>query len=128
MPQWNELDGSRRARKQGYLEAVRRYLDWLLPIVAPLQYSLGGSIIAVQIENEYGKFGNDRSYLEFLRTRMVEGGISELLFTCDYADRKELKAGALPGTLQTVNFGCAGINSCRSFPPPRKQGLFQLRC
>jgi len=122
LPSWllRQPDLRIRSSHPGYLEAVRRYLDWLLPIVAPLQYSLGGSIIAVQIENEYGKFGNDRSYLEFLRTRMVEGGISELLFTCDYADRKELKAGALPGTLQTVNFGA-------HIGPPSEDALDLLR-
>eukprot|EP00959_Pyramimonas_sp_CCMP1952_P422267 8845889-Pyramimonas_sp.AAC.1 len=36
-------------RPGGYLAAVDRYFDWLMPLVAPLQYSLGGPIIAMQV-------------------------------------------------------------------------------
>ena len=57
------------------------------------------------MENEYGKYGKDIEYLKHLQQKMIQGGITELLFTCDFASADELANGALPGVLQAVNFG-----------------------
>lgn len=67
-----------------------------------------------QIENEYGKYGKDKQYLRHLQQRLTAGGLSELLFTCDYADSAELAAGALEGMLQAVNFGCSQLSKCHA--------------
>ena len=32
--------------------------------LAPLQVNHGGNILMVQIENEYGSYGNDKEYLD----------------------------------------------------------------
>ena len=37
--------------------------------LAPLQIGNGGPIIAVQVENEYGSFGNDHAYMEQIHQR-----------------------------------------------------------
>jgi hypothetical protein len=54
LPSWLLRDPSMRVRSshEGFLAAARRYMDWLLPLVVPLQQSLGGPIIAVQVYAE----------------------------------------------------------------------------
>ncbi len=42
-----------------YMEAVGRYVTRLSSVVRPLLVTRGGPILMVQIENEYGSFGND---------------------------------------------------------------------
>lgn len=50
-----------------YLKYVERYWNKLIPILEPLQFTNGGPIIALQVENEYGYTGtNDTVYLEAL--------------------------------------------------------------
>ncbi|XP_059473358.1 beta-galactosidase-1-like protein 2 [Neocloeon triangulifer] len=87
---------------------VRQYFDQLLAQVVDLQFTRGGSIIAVQIENEYGSFGpydeiKDRDYLAFIRDAYVQNGINELLLTCD-SPALVGDTGSLPGYLMTANF------------------------
>ena len=54
LPSWLLRDPSMRVRSshEGFLAAARNYLQWLLPLVVPLQQSLGGPIIAVQVRSE----------------------------------------------------------------------------
>lgn len=58
LPSWLLRDPSMRVRSshEGFLAAARRYMDWLLPLVVPLQQSLGGPIIAVQVYTQ-GRLG-----------------------------------------------------------------------
>lgn len=88
-----------------YLEKVDRYYDDLIPRFTPLLSTNGGPIIAIQIENEYGSYGNDKNYLTYLRDGLVNRGVDVLLFTSDGPEDGMLQGGTLPGTLATVNFG-----------------------
>eukprot|EP00117_Sycon_ciliatum_P015468 scpid38551/ scgid2055/ Beta-galactosidase-1-like protein 2 len=105
LPGWLLRTNAGQLRTNGawYMRAVKRYLAALYKQVYALQHSYGGPIIAVQLENEYGTFGNSRSYLEALKDAAVQGGIVELLYKCD--DHNGLPKGLeqLPGVLQTVN-------------------------
>ncbi|RYR42477.1 hypothetical protein Ahy_A08g038958 isoform B [Arachis hypogaea] len=49
-----------------FLFKVERWWGNLLPKLVPLLYQNGGPIIMVQIENEYGSYGNDKAYLQHL--------------------------------------------------------------
>lgn len=106
-PWWLLQDPQMRVRtlEGGYKEAVRRYYQDLLPRLAPLQCTQGGPIIACQIENEYGYYGNDAGYLEFLKEQLCLGGIDVLLFTTDGPWGLALEAGSLPGILAGGSFG-----------------------
>lgn len=84
---------------------VDRYLDLLLPPLLPYMAASGGPVIAVQVENEYGAYGDDTAYLAHLRDGLRRRGVEELLFTCDQADPEHLRRGGLPGTLATGTFG-----------------------
>ena len=89
-----------------YLAAVGRYWAELMGRLAPLQSTRGGPILAMQIENEYGYFGNDAGYLAALRDLLRRLGVDSLLFTSDGTFQKlTIAAGGLDGTLRTANFG-----------------------
>jgi hypothetical protein len=80
-----------------YMAAAERYIRALTRVVKPLQASEGGPILMVQIENEYGSYGNDRNYLERLRQVWQEAGIHMPFYTADGATTTMLEAGTLPG-------------------------------
>lgn len=107
LPAWLLRDPDLRLRccDPAFLAAVDDYLDRLLPLVVPLQATRGGPVVAVQVENEYGSFGDDADYLRHVRDGLVGRGIDVPLFTSDGPGPDHLASGTLPGTLATVNFG-----------------------
>ncbi len=107
LPAWLLKDPSMRLRcaHPAYLAAVERYFQALLPQIAPLQAGRGGPLIAVQVENEYGSYGNDHTYLRRLVEMLHQDGIDCLLFTSDGWSEGLLEAGNLPELLPAVNFG-----------------------
>ncbi len=106
-PPWLLQDPDIRLRcyDVSYLEKVDRYFDALLSRLKPLQCTNGGPIIAMQVENEYGSYGNDKKYLNYLKEGMIRRGIDVLLFTSDGPTDEMLQAGTLPDVFKTVNFG-----------------------
>ena len=80
LPGWLLRSNGNQIRTSGkwFLESVDRYLAAVFKQTRYLQHGYGGPIIAVQIENEYGTFGDSRSYLEALK-RAAENGESSLL-------------------------------------------------
>ena len=103
-----------------YLEKVNAYYDVLLAKLKPLQLSNGGPIIAMQIENEYGSYGNDTAYLQYLEQAMRERGIDCLLFTSDGPENYMIQGGMVPNVLETVNFGSKAkeaFNTLKQYQP-----------
>lgn len=94
-----------RCNDPRYLKHVADWFSVLLPRVTPQLITNGGNIIAVQIENEYGSYGNDKTYLAAIRDFMIDGGVDVPLFTCDGPDSSMLAGGQLDGIWETVNFG-----------------------
>lgn len=76
LPAWLLRDRNMRLRcsYEPYLSAVKDYYSELIPKLVPYQIDRGGNIILMQIENEYGYYGNDTAYLDFLRDTMRELG------------------------------------------------------
>lgn len=107
LPAWLLKDPQMRIRCAylPYLQAVERFFGALLPRITPLQISRGGPIIMVQVENEYGSYGDDKTYLRHLGNSLRRNGIDTLLFTSDGEGGKTLLAGTLEGIHATVNFG-----------------------
>jgi len=110
LPSWLLKDPNMKVRTtyKPYIKAVVDYFDQLLPIINELQYQNGGPIIAVQLENEYGSYFKDSSYLPFLKKLFISKGIKELLFISDSING--LKQQTIPGVLKTVNFKRVGDN------------------
>ena len=96
--------GVRRYEPQ-YLAAVGEYLGQVLRIVRPLQVDQGGSVLLLQVENEYGAFGNDSAYLQWLTDLFHQAGITVPLVTVDQPVDEMLAAGGIDGVLRTGSFG-----------------------
>lgn len=107
LPAWLISDPDIRLRTSDprFTDAFDRYLDLLLPPLLPHLAANGGPVIAVQVENEYGAYGDDIAYLKHVEQALRARGVEELLFTCDQANAEHLAAGSLPGTLATATFG-----------------------
>ncbi|XP_062156120.1 beta-galactosidase 17 [Alnus glutinosa] len=87
-----------RSSDPNFLRLVERWWETLLPKVAPLLYANGGPIIMVQIENEYGSYGNDKAYLHHLVT-LARGHLGDdiILYTTDGGSREALEKGTIRG-------------------------------
>jgi beta-galactosidase len=92
-----------------YMAAAERYIRALAHVVAPLQVTEGGPILMVQIENEYGSYGNDRNYLLRLRQIWQEAGIRIPFYTADGATASMLEAGSLPGAAVGLDPGSSDL-------------------
>uniref|UniRef100_A0A4W3H574 Galactosidase beta 1 like 2 n=1 Tax=Callorhinchus milii TaxID=7868 RepID=A0A4W3H574_CALMI len=104
LPSWLLRDPNMRLRTtySRFTQAVDKYFDVLMPKVIPHQYKNGGPIIAVQVENEYGGYNEDPSYMLYVKEALLSRGIVELLMTSD--NTHGLRQGSVAGALVTVNF------------------------
>lgn len=98
-----------------YMSAVKRYITRVATEVAPLQCDKGGPILMTQIENEYGSYGNDRTYLETLRKWWRAAGISVPFYTADGATAYMLEAGSLPGCAIGLDSGGSDGDFAQAF-------------
>ena len=88
-----------------FIEKVRRYYHALFDELRPRLATNGGNIVMVQIENEYGSYGNDKEYLNAVVDIYRECGVDVTLFTSDGACWWMLGGGTLPDYLCVANFG-----------------------
>ncbi|QNO18194.1 glycoside hydrolase family 35 protein [Caproicibacterium amylolyticum] len=88
-----------------YLNHVRSYYKKLFSILTPLQIDQGGPILMMQVENEYGAYGDETAYLAALRDCMRENGATVPFITSDGPWGDYLDGGSLPDALPTANFG-----------------------
>lgn len=102
-PWWLLKDSSVKVRSKDprFIAAYTKYIQQLAKQVTPLLITNGGNILMVQIENEYGSYSNDKSYLDLNRKIFREAGFDGVLFTCD--GETQMPKGYLPGYLPAVN-------------------------
>ena len=108
MPAWLLTEDMRiRSSDAPYLQAVADYYDELLPRLVPRLLDKGGNILMMQVENEYGSYGEDKDYLRAIRQMMLDRGVDCPLFTSDGPWRATLRAGTLieEDLFVTGNFG-----------------------
>ncbi|MGW1007399.1 glycoside hydrolase family 35 protein [Streptomyces sp. NPDC002520] len=94
-----------RCGSPAYLAAVDQWFGALLPQLVPLQATSGGPIVAWQVENEYGSFGDDAAYLRHLFEGLRARGAVGPFVTSDGPADSTLSAGMVDGVHATVNFG-----------------------
>ncbi len=81
--------------------------------LADLTIDKGGPIIMVQVENEYGSYGEDKEYVATVRDIVRQSGFGSVeLFQCDWSSNFTLNA--LPDLTWTMNFG-TGANVKNEF-------------
>jgi beta-galactosidase len=88
-----------------YMTAADRWIGALAKELKPMQITQGGPVLMLQIENEYGSYGNDRIYLEALEKAWRNQGIEIPFFTGDGPTRYMLEAGSLPGCAVGLDSG-----------------------
>jgi beta-galactosidase len=87
-----------RTDNQEYLHYVNLYFDQVVPQIHARQITQGGTVILVQVENEYGYIADDESgkaYMNGLRDGLLDRGIDVPLITCE---------GGAEGTIEGANF------------------------
>ncbi len=102
-----------RCSDPGWIAAVEAWFSELIPRIAPRQSTRGGNVIMVQVENEYGSYGDDHAYLEAVREMLLGHGIDVPLFTSDGPTDLMLTGGTIDGVLATANFGSRAAESFR---------------
>lgn len=94
-----------RCRDSRYMIAVESYVRAMARVIKPLLVTNGGPILMLQIENEYGSFGNDREYLEELRQMWIRNGIDVPFYTADGPTPYMLEAGNVDGAAIGLDSG-----------------------
>lgn len=90
-----------------FMERVEIFEQKVAEQLAPLTIQNGGPIIMVQVENEYGSYGEDKKYVgqirDVLRKYWYTNGRGPALFQCDWASNFE--KNGLEDLIWTMNFG-----------------------
>ena len=115
LPWWllKKKDIRLRERDPYFMERVKIFEQKVGEQLAPLTIQRGGPIIMVQVENEYGSYGEDKPYVSEIRDclRGIYG--KELaLFQCDWSSNFE--KNGLDDLTWTMNFG-TGANIDQQF-------------
>ena len=90
-----------------YLSKVKPFYRELFSRIRPHLAENGGNILAVQVENEYGSYGDDKDYLRKVVEIYHENGINCFLFTSDGTNPAMLSGGTLEEITAVANFGSA---------------------
>ncbi len=115
LPWWllKKKDIRLRERDPYFMERVKIFEQKVGEQLAPLTIQRGGPIIMVQVENEYGSYGEDKPYVSEIRDclRGIYGKELEL-FQCDWSSNFE--KNGLDDLTWTMNFG-TGANIDQQF-------------
>ncbi|MDY4653614.1 MAG: glycoside hydrolase family 35 protein, partial [Prevotella sp.] len=115
LPWWllKKKDIRLRERDPYFLERVRLFEKEVGKQLAPLTIENGGPIIMVQVENEYGSYGEDKPYVSEIRDIVRQSGFDKVtLFQCDWSSN--FTRNGLDDLIWTMNFG-TGANIDNQF-------------
>ena len=122
LPWWLLKKKDIRLREQDpyFMERVKIFEQKVGEQLSPLTIQNGGPIIMVQVENEYGSYGEDKAYISEIRdivreafTPLPSGGAGGgLFFQCDWASN--FTKNGLDDLVWTMNFG-TGANIDKQF-------------
>jgi beta-galactosidase len=88
-----------------YIAAVTKYVNRLSQELRPLLVTHGGPVLMAQVENEYGSYGNDKTYLKTLSKLWRSNGINTAFYTADGATPYMLEAGNVDGAAIGLDSG-----------------------
>ena len=113
LPPWLLKDRNLRLRCNNdiYKKHVEDWFTLLFNKLRPYLESNGGNVIMMQVENEYGSYGNDREYLEYIKGLYAKLDMNVLLFTADGNWCNMLSSGSVDGVYKVLNFGSNAKNA-----------------
>ena len=106
LPWWLLKKPGIRLREQDpyFMQRVGLFMRKVGEQLAPLTIQRGGPIIMVQVENEYGSYGEDKPYVAAIRDTVRAAGFDDVaLFQCDWASN--FTKNGLDDLVWTMNFG-----------------------
>ena len=115
LPWWLLKKKDIRLREQDpyFMQRVKIFEQKVGEQLAPLTVQNGGPIIMIQVENEYGSYGEDKPYVSEIRDCLKSiYGDDMTLFQCDWASNFE--KNGLDDLTWTMNFG-TGANIDQQF-------------
>jgi beta-galactosidase len=95
-----------RSKDIAYFNAYTQYINMLGHKLGKYEIAKGGPVLMVQMENEYGFYGDDKEYLAMNRDAFRKAGFTGELYTCDIPSL--IGKGHLDGILPAVN-SSAGV-------------------
>lgn len=106
LPWWllKKEDMNLRSQNPDFMAAVGRFQRRLAQELEPFMMKNGGNILMVQVENEFGSYGQDKAYMSALRDTLRHVGWEDTpLFQCDWSSN--FQKNALDDLIWTLNFG-----------------------
>ncbi len=109
LPWWLLKKKDIRLREQDpyFMSCVDRFEKNVAEQLAPLTIQHGGPIIMVQVENEYGSYGEDKAYISQIRDTLRKywdtPNAKTTLFQCDW--NSNFEKNGLDDLTWTMNFG-----------------------
>ena len=94
-----------RCDSEPYFSTLARYIAAVADVLRSKLVTHGGNVLMMQVENEYGAYGNDHVYMDKLYRTYRENGLDCVLFTADGANDWMFSGGTHPECLPTVTFG-----------------------
>ena len=120
LPWWllKKKDIRLRESDPWFMERTEIFMKEVGRQLAPLTIENGGPIIMVQVENEYGSYGEDKQYVAAIRDILRRSGFGNTtLFQCDWASN--FTKNGLDDLVWTMNFG-TGADIDAQFRPLRR--------
>jgi beta-galactosidase len=109
-----------RSLDPDYMNESKRWLKEVGRVLGAMQVTKGGPILMAQVENEYGYYGTDTTYMEQMRQAMIDAGFNIPLFACN--PTHAMKSGFIPDLFNVVNFGSNPENGFKALREVQKTG------
>ncbi|MDD3154485.1 MAG: beta-galactosidase [Victivallaceae bacterium] len=88
-----------------YFDYLQRYFQRVFAILSPLQIDRNGPVIAIGLENEYGSYSHDLTYLRKQLDLFRKNGVTVPVFTSDGGMNPLLATAGISECPMTLNFG-----------------------
>jgi beta-galactosidase len=96
-------DAFLRTRDAAFVQPARRWMAEVGRVLGAQQITKGGPILMVQVENEYGFFGEDLDYMREMRSMLLGAGFEVPLFQCNPTNA--VVKSHIDGLFDVANFG-----------------------
>ncbi len=112
-----------------FLEKTENYLRKVCEILRPHLITNGGNVVLLQIENEFGSYGDDKNYLRALVRCYEKNGMDVPYITSDGDNAAMLARGTVPGIYAAANYrwdSVAAMRVLKKFQPDKPGAVMEL--